>query len=59
MTSRRTAQTGNGCLTMASPDTAQLCELAVHQYGMAPMALYVLGDAARMDFSGSVHKGQS
>jgi hypothetical protein len=32
---------------------------SVHQHGMAPMALFVLGEAAQMDFSGSVRKGLS
>ncbi|MGB8887767.1 MAG: hypothetical protein WCC87_13650 [Candidatus Korobacteraceae bacterium] len=32
---------------------------SVHQHGMAPMALFVLGEAARVDFSTSVQKGLS
>lgn len=32
---------------------------SVHQHGMGPMALFALGEATRMDFSGSVHKGLS
>jgi hypothetical protein len=32
---------------------------SVHQHGMAPMALFVLGEAARMDFGPSVQKGLS
>jgi hypothetical protein len=32
---------------------------SVHQHGMGPMALLVLGEATRMDFSGSVNKGLS
>ena len=30
---------------------------SVHQHAMAPMALFVLGGSARMDFSSPVHKG--
>jgi hypothetical protein len=30
---------------------------AVHQHGMAPLALFALGDAARLDFSSSIYKG--
>ncbi len=32
---------------------------SVHQHGMAPMALCVVGEAAQMDFSSSVRKGLS
>jgi hypothetical protein len=30
---------------------------AVHQHGMAPLALFALGDAARLDFSNWIYKG--
>jgi hypothetical protein len=32
---------------------------SVHQHGMAPMALFVVGESAQIDFTGSVRKGLS